>query len=137
MQSNVHYTNIQVNKECSSPAIGVLGFAQQNVHMAKQRHFLREWRTHSGKTLVQVAEHLHMTHGYLSKIERGLHPYNQELLEALSALYMCEPADLIVRDPTASAEIWTIWDQAKPGDRAKIVTIAKTIVDGEEDAAVA
>lgn len=93
--------------------------------------FLRHWRKHSGKTLEQVADHLHMTHGQLSKIERGQQPYNQALLEALSDLYMCQPADLLIRDPSDPHGIWSIWDHALPGDRLKIVAVAKTIVGDE------
>jgi len=102
--------------------------------MANKPHHLREWREHRGKTLVQVAEFLHMTHGTLSRVERGKVPYNQKLLEALAELYICDPADLIMRDPTDSAAIWTLWDHAKPLDRAKIVSVARTITgEGEDD----
>ena len=95
---------------------------------------MRKWREHRNKTLVQVAEHLHMTHGSLSKIERGKVPYSQKLLEALAELYMCEPADLIVRDPSDPDGIWSVWESASPGDRSKIVAIAKTIVEGDKAA---
>ncbi len=104
--------------------------------MSKHPHYLREWRERRGKTLVQAAEYLHMTHGTLSKIERGKVPYNQRLLEALAEYYECEPADLIIRDPSDPSGIWSIWDQAKPGDKRKIVQVAKTIVgEGEADEA--
>jgi transcriptional regulator with XRE-family HTH domain len=93
-----------------------------------RKTYLRAWRKKTGRTLEQVAEYLHMTHGQLSKIERGLQPYNQALLEALAELYMCEPADLIMRDPEDPEGIWSIWDQALPGDRQKIVQIAKALI---------
>lgn len=129
MVSNVHRMNIKVNKQCSHADILRTALAAHTVHMGKKPHFLREWRTYRNKTLVQVADVLHMTHGNLSKIERGLVPYNQELLERLAALYMCEPADLIIRDPSEPIDIWSVWDRAKSGDKAKIVSIARTIVD--------
>jgi transcriptional regulator with XRE-family HTH domain len=90
--------------------------------------FLRDWRKASGRTLVQAAKHLNMTHGQLSKIERGEQPYNQALLEALADLYMCQPADLIMRTPNDPYDIWSIWDNAKEGDRLKIVSVARAIV---------
>jgi transcriptional regulator with XRE-family HTH domain len=92
--------------------------------------YLRQWREMSGKTLVQVGEHLHMSHGNLSRIERGLLPYNQELLEALADLYGCEPVDLLIRDPLAGDNIWSIWDQAKPGERRQIEAVASALVKG-------
>jgi transcriptional regulator with XRE-family HTH domain len=99
--------------------------------MAKKklrRTFLREWRRHRDKTLVQVAEELHLTHGQLSKIERGLQPYNQELLERLSEIYNCEPVDLLIRDPSEPTNIWSIWNQAKPGERRQIETVAEALL---------
>lgn len=89
--------------------------------------FLREWRQRRAKTLVQVADHLQMTHGQLSRIERGLSPYNQSLLEELADLYGCEPADLIIRDPNDPDGIWSIWDQALPGERRQIVELARVV----------
>lgn len=125
----VHVMNIQVNSQCSQADILRASLGAHTVHMGKKPHFLREWRTYREKTLVQVADVLHMTHGNLSKIERGLVPYNQELLERLAELYMCEPADLIIRDPSEPIDIWSVWDRAKTGDKAKIAAIARTIVD--------
>lgn len=136
MGCNVHDIHIAVKRQCSPSAIFSVPPRAHNVCMANTRHFLREWRKHRDKTLEQVAEHLHMTHGSLSKIERGKVPYNQKLLEALADLYMCEPADLIIRDPTDPDGIWSIWDNAKPGERAKIVSIARTILgEGDKGAA--
>lgn len=127
--------HIERNPFCAQRAIGSPWPMPDNVHMA-QKHYLREWREHQNKTLVAVAEHLHMTHGTLSRIERGKVPYNQKLLEALADLYMCTPADLIMRDPTDPDAIWSIWDNAKPGDRKRIVSVARAIVDdGDEEAA--
>lgn len=89
---------------------------------------MREWRQHRGKKLVPVAEHLHMSHSQLSRIERGAQPYNQELLEALAELYMCDVVDLLIRDPTDPEGMWTIWERAKPGDRQRIVAIADALL---------
>lgn len=133
--------NICVKGLCSSGAIGRLLDSRHIVHMSKnyRRTFLREWRKHRARTLVQVAEHLNMTHGQLSKIERGDQPYNQALLEALADLYMCDVVDLLIRapadpkDPTGT--MWSIWEQAKPGDKQKIVAVARTITGLEEEAA--
>lgn len=69
-----------------------------------------------------------MTHGNLSKIERGLVPYNQELLETLAELYRCEPVDLLIRDPSEPESIWSIWDRAQPGERRQIAAVADAVV---------
>ena len=71
-----------------------------------------------------------MTHGNLSKIERGIVPYNQELLESLADLYGCDPVDILIRDPSEPTNIWSIWDQAKPGERRQIEAVAEALVKG-------
>jgi transcriptional regulator with XRE-family HTH domain len=92
--------------------------------------FLRQWRKHRDKSLVQVSELLHISHGQLSRIERGLQPYNQELLERLAELYMCEPVDLLMRDPSEPTNIWSLWDHAKPGEKRQIEAVAEALLRG-------
>ena len=96
--------------------------------MARHRTYLREWRKFKGKQLVPVAEHLHMSHSQLSRIERGIQPYNQELLEALADLYMCDVVDLLIRDPSEDESMWTLWERAKPGQRNQIVAVTEAIL---------
>ena len=96
--------------------------------MARHKTFLREWRNKAGKTLEAVAEHLHMSHSQLSRIERGKQPYNQELLEALADLYMCDVVDLLIRDPSDPNGMWSIWDQATPAQRLQIVAVADALL---------
>jgi transcriptional regulator with XRE-family HTH domain len=92
------------------------------------RHFLRAWRKHRMKTLEQVADHLHMSHSQLSRIETFKQPYNQELLEALADLYRCDVVDLLIRDPSDPEGMWTLWEKAKPGERRRIVAIADALL---------
>jgi transcriptional regulator with XRE-family HTH domain len=91
-------------------------------------HFLRQWRKHSGKTLEFVADALHMSHSQLSRIERGKQPYNQELLEKLADLYMCDVVDLLIRDPSDPESFWSLWDHAKPGQRQQIRSITEALL---------
>lgn len=91
-------------------------------------HFLREWRKHAGKTLEAVAELLHMSHSQLSRIERGKQPYNQELLERLADLYMCEVVDLLIRDPSDPEGMWTLWERAKPVEKQQIRNVAEALL---------
>lgn len=127
---NVHHTHIARQAKCAWTGITHIGLLRDNASMAKKRRptYLREWRNHRHKTLVQAAEYLGMNHGNLSKIERGLIPYNQELLERLSEFYNCEPADLLIRNPTEPTSIWSLWDRAKPGERRQIETVAEALL---------
>lgn len=95
-----------------------------------RRTFLREWRKFKNMTQEQAAEPLNMDPTTLSKIERGLVPYSQQLLEAAAELFGCEPVDLLIRDPLDPDGIWSIWDHAKPGEKKQIVEVSRVIVGG-------
>jgi hypothetical protein len=137
MSPNVYQAHIEVKPNFASAAICRISPWQHNLHMAHNRkrpNYLRAWRKHRGRTLVQVAEQIHLSHGQLSRIERGDSPYNSDLLEALAELYQCEPVDMLIRDPSEPQSIWSIWDNAKPGEHRQIVDLAlvvtKTGTDG-------
>lgn len=90
--------------------------------------FIRQWREKRGMSLSELADRVPMDKGNLSKVERGLLPYNQEMLERLSDALQTEPASLLMRDPTDSEALWTLWDKAKPGVRAQITEVAAAII---------
>ena len=91
-------------------------------------HFLREWREYRDYTLEEAGEAVGISHAQLGRIERRLQKYNQELLEALAELYRTEPASLIMRNPQNPEGIWSIWDQAKPGERQEIERYADYLI---------
>lgn len=72
-----------------------------------RKTFLREWREFRGRSLESVAAQMGITHGQLSKIERGIHPYSQHVLETAALEYGCTVSDLLSRAPN-------------PGDKAKL-----------------
>jgi len=94
----------------------------------RRRVFFREWRKHRGLTQDQVAERVGTTKTRVSLKESGKEPWDQDYLNALAHALQCEPVDLLIRDPTDPEGIWSVWDQAKPGERKMIVDIAKTVV---------
>jgi len=106
--------------------------SRHNILMSKARRFrrtyIREWRKHRGLTLEKVADRLDMTPGHISMLERGQRGYTQETLEAVASALQTDVASLLMRDPSDPEAIWSIWDQAKPGQRRQIVEIAKTLV---------
>lgn len=74
------------------------------VRMAQQqtpyrKTFLRAWRIFRDRSLESAADQMDLTHSQLSKIERGLHPYNQRVLETAALEYGCTVTDLLTRAP--------------------------------------
>lgn len=97
-------------------------------HPQYRRTFIRQWRDFRGLTLEQLAERVDTTHATLSRIERGRQPYGQALLEAIAEALSTDVSSLLMRDPSDPDGIWSVWEQAKPGERQMIVDIAKTII---------
>ena len=101
---------------------------------AKHKNFIRKWRVKKGLTLEALAARVGekiggMTHASLSRIERGIQPYSQPILEAIAEeLTGGDVGSLLMRDPDDPEGIWTIWDQAKAVERRMIVEVARTIV---------
>jgi transcriptional regulator with XRE-family HTH domain len=91
--------------------------------------FLKEWRKHRGLTQERAADRLGITQSTLSKIENGVHPYDQDFLEAAALAYNCQPADLLMRNPLIPDSVWTLSDNLKraPADvqeQARVVVEA-------------
>lgn len=129
-----------VKPECASGVLYGQSAGVHDVHMSAKRviprlkqpqfrrTFIRQWREHRGMTLEQLGEAIHLSHAQLGRIERGLQPYNQALLEAVADVLGTDVPSLIMRDPTDDTGIWSIWDHAKVAERQMIVDIARTIV---------
>jgi transcriptional regulator with XRE-family HTH domain len=106
--------------------------------MGKERRktFIRTWRLHRRLSLETVADAAGTTAASLSRIERGIVPYNQDLIESLALIYGCDPAELIARDPSQPARIWSLWERASDDEKARIATVAEAMLNyrpaGEE-----
>jgi transcriptional regulator with XRE-family HTH domain len=94
----------------------------------RRPNYIRQWRKHRGLTLEQLAERVGTTHATVSRVERGLQDYTGEFLEAAAYALMCEPVDLLTRDPTDPDAIWSIWERALPAERQQIVLMSDALL---------
>jgi transcriptional regulator with XRE-family HTH domain len=94
----------------------------------RRRTFFREWREHRGLTQEQLAGRLDTSVASISRIESGTQPYTQDVLEALAEALMTDPASLLMRNPADPDAIWSIWDQAKSGERQLIEELARSVI---------
>ncbi len=67
--------------------------------------YLREWRKAKGLTLTQLGHLAGVDHGNLSKLERGIFPYSQAVLEKLADALGVSPAMLLSFSPAEAEEI--------------------------------
>lgn len=95
---------------------------------AFNKTYIRKWRKHRNLTLEQLASRVEMTPSHLSMLETGKRGYAQETLEAIAEALQTDAGSLLMRDPTDPEGIWSVWDNALPGQRRTIVEVAKTIV---------
>jgi transcriptional regulator with XRE-family HTH domain len=93
----------------------------------RRKHYIAHWREFRNLTQEQLASRLGMSAAQLSRIENLKQPYTQDFLEAAAEALNTDPASLIMRDPTDEDAIWSIWDQAKPGERRQIMDIVRVI----------
>jgi transcriptional regulator with XRE-family HTH domain len=89
--------------------------------------YFRQWRKKRGYTLEEAAERAGMTPGNLSAMERGAQGYTQDGLESLAEAYGVPPGWLTDANPDNMDSLLPIWESAKPGERQKIVEVARTI----------
>jgi transcriptional regulator with XRE-family HTH domain len=61
-------------------------------------------------------------------LENGKRGYTQETLEAIADALGTDAASLLMRNPTDPGAIWSIWDQAKQGERQLIEELARSVV---------
>lgn len=96
--------------------------------------FIRAWRKHRGLTLERLSSRLEelgqkeLGPSQLSMLERGERGYTQDTLEALADALGTDVASLLIRNPGDPEAIWSVWEQAKPGQRRAIVEVAKTLL---------
>ena len=90
--------------------------------------YLRAWRLFRGLTQEQAAERVNLSYTTLGKIERGLVPYSQSLLESAAEAYRCEPWELLYKDPTKEGRVIDLADilrGAPPELQAEIIGYAR------------
>lgn len=94
----------------------------------RRRTFIRQWREYRQLTQDALGDRIGLSKPQLSRIENGQQPYSQDLLEALAEALQTDVASLLMRDPSQDDAIWSIWEQAKPGERRMIEDLARTVV---------
>lgn len=85
--------------------------------------FIKEWRKHRGLTQEQLGDRLGLTQATVARIEQGKIAYTQPVLEAMADALRCEPADLIMRDPSRADAPWTLLDGISKEDMPKVAKI--------------
>lgn len=91
-----------------------------------RRTFIREWREYRNLSQERLAERIGKSPGLISQIENRKGPYTQETLEAIASALLCDPADLLIRNPLDPEGLWTIWDGIEAPAKPQAIEVLKT-----------
>lgn len=97
---------------------------------------LREWREWRGLTLRELAARMVdedgrqiISYASLGRIERGLQPYSQPILEALAEALDTMPGVMIDQHPAELDPIIKRWSQLDPARRAQAAAFFVPLLD--------
>lgn len=93
----------------------------------RQRIYLKEWRKFRNLTQESLADRVGIDRTIVSKIENGKLDYHQAFLEAAAYALRCEPADLLVRNPTDPQAIWSLWDSLPEVEKPKALAVIQAL----------
>lgn len=96
---------------------------------------MRAWRQHRGLSLRELAARIaeaggdaSISHASLARIERGLQPYSQPVIEAVARALDVDVASLIARDPKSPERVWAVWDAMTPEQRRQAAIILEALL---------
>lgn len=89
--------------------------------------YIRAYRKRAKLSLDGLAEKAGVDKGNLSKLERGLLPYKQDVLERIAEALDATVEEILTRDPSAPTPIWSYIDRASPSLREQIEEAAAAV----------
>jgi transcriptional regulator with XRE-family HTH domain len=105
--------------------------------MTKRKYgktYIREWREYRGLSLRRLADRLELngpeetiSHASIGRIENGLQPYSQPILEAIAAALNVSVTDLLGVDPTKEGEVVDLMRMINDKNRAQAIRVLKAL----------
>lgn len=99
--------------------------------------YIREWREFRGLSLRRLADRLEMegpddsfSHASIGRIETGLQPYTQPVLEALAEALNVSVVDLLSVDPTKEGEVVDLMRLLDDKNRDQAIRVLKAMTGG-------
>lgn len=105
--------------------------------MTKRKYgktYIREWREYRGLSLRRLADRLELSgpdetisHASIGRIENGLQPYSQPILEAIAAALNVSVTDLLGVDPTKEGEVVDLVRLISDKNRDQAIRVLKAL----------
>ena len=107
------------------------------VKKREHRHYIREWRVHRGLSLRALASRLEaepgeelISYASLQRIETGLQPYSEPILNALADALSVEPWMLLKMHPEKGGKIIDILNSLDPQSQDKALKLLEILKAG-------
>jgi transcriptional regulator with XRE-family HTH domain len=99
----------------------------------RRLHFIADWRRHRDLTQAALGAALGISKASISRIERSIQPYNQDLLEAVAEVLQTEPASLLTRRPEESDPVLSVWERIPKPRRRQALAVLEALARTEPD----
>jgi transcriptional regulator with XRE-family HTH domain len=93
----------------------------------RRRTHIRAWRKFRKMTLDELGAKVGLTHSSLSRMENGLQPYSQHVLEDIAAALGTTPATLLARAPRDPEDLLTLWESIPEVERPRAIEMLKIL----------
>lgn len=112
--------------------VWLMGKTRKPERATYRRTYIEAWRKYRGLSQVQLEHRMERAPGEplisrvsIGRIEKGLQPYSQPILEALAEALDCTPSDLLEVNPMKDGEVVDLMRILRSMDHAKLGQIAK------------
>jgi transcriptional regulator with XRE-family HTH domain len=99
----------------------------------RQRHFVGEWRRHRGLSQAELGAALGISKASVSRIERSLQPYTQDVIEAVAEILQTDAASLLTRRPDESEPLLSVWERIPSSRRRQALALLDVLARTEPD----
>ena len=99
----------------------------------RRRHFIAEWRRHRQLSQAVLGAELGISKASVSRIERCVQPYTQDILEAIADVLGTEPAILLSCRPEESDTLFSVWERIPKAGRRQALAVLRALASSEAD----
>jgi transcriptional regulator with XRE-family HTH domain len=99
----------------------------------RRHHFIAEWRRHRQLSQAALGAELGISKASVSRIERCVQPYTQDILEAIADVLGAEPATLLSYKPEESETLFSVWKRIPKSGRRQALAVLQALACFEPD----
>jgi transcriptional regulator with XRE-family HTH domain len=99
----------------------------------RRRHFIAEWRRHRQFSQAALGAELGISKASVSRIERCIQPYTQDILEGVADVLDTEPGTLLSCKPEESDTLFSVWERIPKSGRRQALAVLEALARSESE----